>query len=147
MLRKDLVYADKNGWSYLNDPLSAHFNYIDGRITRGQYFMSTRCLLWGQFFKFLLLESSINLLSSISFPNIQREVCGPWSSLFIVYFVSFLLCFSFIFFALWFCFVLFITFKRECLSLCNRVCMAIHTHCVCIYIHMTLRIKTVWLLT
>lgn len=46
--------------------------------------------------------------------------------------LCFLFCCVFVLFSLRCVFVLF-TFKRECLSLCNSVCMAIHTHRMYIY--------------
>lgn len=97
LLRKELVYAYKNGWNYLNDPLSAHFNYIDGRITRGQYFMSTCCLLWGQFFKFLLLDSYINLWVKFHFQIHKGKFVGHGRLYSLYGFVLFLFSFSFLF--------------------------------------------------
>lgn len=111
LLRKELVYAYKNGWNYLNDPLSAHFNYIDGRITRGQYFMSTCCLLWGQFFKFLLLDSYINLWVKFHFQIHKGKFVGHGRLLFIVRFcvvVFILILFYF------FLFLSLFTSKMEC---------------------------------
>lgn len=103
LLRKELVCAYKNGWNYLNDPLSAHFNYIDGRITRGQYFMSTCCLLWGQFFKFLLLDSYINLWVKFHFQIHKGKFVGHGRLLFIVQFCVVVFLFYFILFLFVFC--------------------------------------------
>lgn len=113
LLRKELVYAYKNGWNYLNDPLSAHFNYIDGRITRGQYFMSTCCLLWGQFFKFLLLDSYINLWVKFHFQIHKGKFVGHGRLLFIVWFCV-LVFFFFLILFYFFSFLSLFTSKMEC---------------------------------
>lgn len=115
LLRKEVVCAYKNGWNYLNDPLSAHFNYIDGRITRGQYFMSTCCLLWGQFFKFLLLDSYINLWVKFHFQIHKGKFVGH-GRLYSLYGFVFCSCFVLVlFFSLFFFFLfLSLTSKTEC---------------------------------
>lgn len=131
LLRKEVVDAYKNGWNYLNDPLSAHFNYIDGRITRGQYFMSTCCLLWGQFFQFLLLDSYINLWVKFHF-QIHRGKFVGHGRLYSLY--SFVLLFFF-FFLNFFLFLSPFTSKLECFRFIY-VYIYINIY-ICIYIRLS----------
>lgn len=139
LLRKEVVCAYKNGWNYLNDPLSAHFNYIDGRITRGQYFMSTCCLLWGQFFKFLLLDSYINLWVKFHFQIHKGKFVGH-GRLYSLYSFVFCSCFVLVLF-----FSLFFFSFCFCLLPPKRNVFVLYTVCTFIYIYILTYERIVWL--
>lgn len=146
LLRKEVVCAYKNGWNYLNDPLSAHFNYIDGRITRGQYFMSTCCLLWGQFFKFLLLDSYINLWVKFHFQIHKGKFVGH-GRLYSLYSFVFCSCFVLVLFFFFFFFLfVFVSYLQNGMFLFYiqyvhlYIFISLHMKELCGYLHIDARI-------